>query len=102
MSCSSAPSVVRGNVVAVPNAVIPGNAIVSVEIAVVRGNAVVLRDNAVFPGNAIVCGNSIMVVSTVIQVKKVEKSGMILPKAASEVDFDISDPPLEPSTQASK
>mmetsp|Transcript_30101 Transcript_30101/g.34549 ORF Transcript_30101/g.34549 Transcript_30101/m.34549 type:complete len:882 (+) Transcript_30101:303-2948(+) len=36
------------------------------------------------------------------QVKKDEKSGMILPKAASEVDFDISDPPLEPSTQASK
>ena len=45
---------------------------------------------------------TIMVVSTVIQVKKVEKSGKILPKAALEVDFDISDPPLEPSTQASK
>lgn len=27
---------------------------------------------------------------------------MILPKAASEVDFDISDPPLEPCTPASK
>jgi len=27
---------------------------------------------------------------------------MILPKAASEVDFDISDPPLDPCTPASK
>lgn len=34
--------------------------------------------------------------------KKDEKSGILLPKAASEVDFDISDPPLEPSTPASK
>jgi len=34
--------------------------------------------------------------------KKDEKSGMILPEAASEVDFDVSDPPLEPSTPASK
>mmetsp|Transcript_32959 Transcript_32959/g.77835 ORF Transcript_32959/g.77835 Transcript_32959/m.77835 type:complete len:851 (-) Transcript_32959:242-2794(-) len=36
------------------------------------------------------------------QAKKDEKSGILLPKAASEVDFDISDPPLEPSTPASK
>ena len=36
------------------------------------------------------------------QAKKDDKSGMILPKAASEVDFDVSDPPLEPSTPASK
>jgi len=35
-------------------------------------------------------------------MKKDEKSGILLPKAASEVDFDISDPPLEPSTPASK
>jgi len=35
-------------------------------------------------------------------VKKDEKSGILLPKAASEVDFDISDPPLEPCTPASK
>lgn len=34
--------------------------------------------------------------------KKDEKSGILLPKAASEVDFDISDPPLEPVTPASK
>lgn len=33
---------------------------------------------------------------------KDEKSGILLPKAASEVDFDISDPPLEPLTPASK
>lgn len=36
------------------------------------------------------------------QAKKDEKSGILLPKAASEVDFDISDPPLEPSTPGSK
>lgn len=35
-------------------------------------------------------------------MKKDEKSGVLLPKAASEVDFDISDPPLEPCTPASK
>lgn len=35
-------------------------------------------------------------------MKKDENSGMLLPEAASEVDFDISDPPLEPSTPASK
>lgn len=34
--------------------------------------------------------------------RKDEKSGILLPKAASEVDFDISDPPLEPCTPASK
>ncbi|KAL3921714.1 MAG: hypothetical protein SGILL_002599 [Bacillariaceae sp.] len=34
-------------------------------------------------------------------VKKDEKSGMILPKAASEIDFEITDPPMEPSTPAS-
>jgi hypothetical protein len=34
-------------------------------------------------------------------MKKDEKSGMILPKAASEVDFDITDPPMEPTTPAS-
>jgi hypothetical protein len=34
-------------------------------------------------------------------VKKDEKSGMILPKAASEIDFEVTDPPLEPTTPAS-
>jgi hypothetical protein len=34
-------------------------------------------------------------------VKKDDKSGMILPKAAAEIDFDITDPPLEPTTPAS-
>ncbi|KAG7366432.1 hypothetical protein IV203_029102 [Nitzschia inconspicua] len=34
-------------------------------------------------------------------LKKDEKSGMILPKAASEVDFEVTDPPMEPITPAS-
>lgn len=35
------------------------------------------------------------------RLKKDEKSGLILPKAASEVDFDVCDPPLEPITPPS-
>ena len=34
--------------------------------------------------------------------RKKDNSGMLLPKAAEEIDFDVTDPPLEPQTPPSK
>ena len=42
------------------------------------------------------------IIAKEIRAKKDEKSGMILPEASLEVDFDVRNPPLEPSTPASK
>eukprot|EP00980_Cylindrotheca_fusiformis_P028749 scaffold22642_cov134-Cylindrotheca_fusiformis.AAC.4 len=37
-----------------------------------------------------------------VSPNKKDSSGMILPKAAQEIDFDVTDPPMEPITQPSK
>lgn len=37
-----------------------------------------------------------------VSPKTKDSSGMMLPKAAQEIDFDVTDPPMEPITQPSK